>query len=39
MKPQASTFPDDFDDPLITTEGDVGAHEDVAFSSRFQLKQ
>ena len=28
MKPQASTFPDDFDDPLITTEGDVGAHED-----------
>ena len=28
MKPQASTFADDFDDPLITIEGDEEAHED-----------
>lgn len=28
MKPQASTFPDDFDDPFIATEGDEEAHED-----------
>ena len=28
MKPQASTFLDDFDDPLITTEGDEEANED-----------
>ncbi|MAE92003.1 MAG: hypothetical protein CMI67_20900 [Pelagibaca sp.] len=28
MKPQASTLTDDFDDPLITIEGDEEAHED-----------
>lgn len=28
MKPQASTFTDDFDDPLITVEGDEEARED-----------
>lgn len=28
MKPQASTLPDDFDDPFITVEGDEEAHED-----------
>jgi hypothetical protein len=28
MKPQASTFPDDFDNPLLTSEGDEEAHED-----------
>ncbi len=28
MKQQASTFTDDFDDPLITIEGDDEAHED-----------
>jgi hypothetical protein len=28
MKPQASTFKNDFDDPLMTTEGDEEAHED-----------
>jgi hypothetical protein len=28
MKPQASTLTDDFDDPLITVEGDEEAHED-----------
>jgi ERCC4-type nuclease len=38
MKTQASTLTDDYDDPLITIEGEEEAH-DVAFSSRFQLKQ
>ena len=28
MKPQASTFHENFDDPLITTEGDEEAHEE-----------
>jgi len=28
MKPQAPNLHDDFDDPLITTEGDEEAHED-----------
>lgn len=28
MKPQASNFSDDFDDPLIITEGDEEAHEE-----------
>ena len=34
MKPQASTFLDDFDDPLITTEGDEDAPEEDLWLSR-----
>jgi hypothetical protein len=34
MKPQASTFLDDFDDPLITVEGDEETHEDDLWLSR-----
>ncbi|WP_211569021.1 hypothetical protein [Marinovum algicola] len=39
MKPQESTFNDLSDDPLTTTEEDEETSEDVAFNSRFQLKQ
>ena len=34
MRPQASTLNDDFDDPLITIEGEEEAREDDLWLSR-----
>jgi hypothetical protein len=39
MKTQSPIKYDSFDDPLRETEGIEETSEDVAFSSRFQLKQ